>query len=256
MIETVSPRSARQNTPYQLFMLVLCVWALAVLAVGTFVNWSDSTKAILNYADNAVCVVFFMDFVVTLHRTPRKAHYLLTWGWVDLLSSIPMIDALRWGRAARLMRLLRVLRGLRSARALTQFVVGRRAESALLASVLVVLLLLVASSIAILEFEIPQGGNITNAEDAMWWAISTMTTVGYGDRYPVSSEGRLVAIFLMAAGVGVFGTLSGAVASWFLSPAAKETDVDLEEMKRLLLEVRDRLKDVQASDGRPQPREN
>lgn len=54
----------------------------------------------------------------------------------------------------------------------------------------------------------------------MWWAISTMTTVGYGDAYAVTSEGRLVAVFLMAAGVGVFGTLAGLAASWFLSPAS------------------------------------
>jgi voltage-gated potassium channel len=131
-----------------------------------------------------------------------------------------------------------VLRGVKSARALTHFLVGRRAESAFLASVLVTLLLLVSGSIAILEFEVPGGGNITNAEDAMWWAVSTMSTVGYGDRFPITSEGRPVAFFLMAAGVGLFGTVSGAVASWFLSPAAKETDVDLEEIKELLIELR------------------
>ena len=79
----------------------------------------------------------------------------------------------------------------------------------------------------------------------MWWSISTMTTVGYGDRYPITSEGRLVAVFLMATGVGLFGTLSGAVASWFLSPATTDADVDREEIKHLLLEVRNRLKDQQ-----------
>jgi voltage-gated potassium channel len=65
-----------------------------------------------------------------------------------------------------------------------------------------------------------------------------MTTVGYGDWYPITSEGRLVAFFLMAAGVGLFGTVSGAVASWFLSPAAEEAEVDLEEIKALLVELR------------------
>jgi voltage-gated potassium channel len=157
------------------------------------------------------------------------------------LSSIPTVGAFRLGRAARIMRILRVLRGVKSGRALAHFVMGRRGESAFLASVLISLLLLVCCSIAILEFEIPAGGNIQTAEDAMWWAVSTMTTVGYGDRYPISSEGRIVAMFLMASGVGVFGTLSGLAASWFLSPAAQEADSDLAELKVFVQDLRDRL---------------
>jgi voltage-gated potassium channel len=117
---------------------------------------------------------------------------------------------------------------------------SRRTESTLLASSLLALLLIVSASIAILEFEVPGGGNIATAQDAMWWAVSTMTTGGYGDRYPITSEGRIVGVFLMAAGVGLFGVLSGAVASWFLAPAAKEADVNLAEIKQLLLELRDR----------------
>ena len=226
--------------PYDMFMLVLCLWALGLLAVSTFAKWSDSTREVLNYADNVVCGLFLVDFVINLYRAPRRIHYLITWGWIDLLSSIPAIDAGRWGRAARVGRILRVLRAFKSARLLTSFVVGRRTESAVLASALVALLLIVSASIAILQFEVPGGGNIASAEDAMWWTVTTMTTVGYGDRYPITSEGRVVGVFLMVAGVGLFGVLSGAVASWFLSPAAQEADVDLAEIKQLLIELRNR----------------
>ena len=82
----------------------------------------------------------------------------------------------------------------------------------------------------------------------MWWAVSTMTTVGYGDRFPITSEGRAVAIFLMAAGVGAFGTLSGLNASWFLSPAAEEATSERDELKALLVDVQAQLQQKQQSD--------
>lgn len=222
-------------------MLALCLWALLSLATGTVWHLDPETQTILDYADGAVCGLFFVDFLTSLYAAPRRWAYLASWGWIDLLSSIPTVDALRWGRTARLMRVLRVLRGVKSARALAHFVVAQRAQSAFLAAVLLSLLLLVFSSIAMLQFEVPAGGNIQNAEDAMWWAVSTMTTVGYGDTYPTTPEGRLVAVFLMAAGVGVFGTFSGLVASWFLSPTAAETGSDVEQLKAMVADIQRRL---------------
>jgi voltage-gated potassium channel len=243
--------SARERAdavgPYQLFMLVLCAWALAVLAAGSFVRWDPATETILDYADTMVCTLFFIDFLTTVVRSPHRIRYLLTWGWIDLISSIPTIGVLRWGRAARIMRIVRVLRGVKSARAIAHYLVARRAQSAFLASSLLCLLMIVSCSIAILQFEVPAGGNITSAQDAMWWAVSTMTTVGYGDRYPITSEGRMVAVFLMAAGVGAFGMLSGLVASWFLSPAAEEADSDLTEIKAMLADMQARLSTTAAS---------
>jgi voltage-gated potassium channel len=86
-----------------------------------------------------------------------------------------------------------------------------------------------------------KSANIKDAEDAIWWSISTMTTVGYGDRYPVTAEGRLVAGLLMVAGVGLFGTLSGFLAAWFVASgdAHRQEQIDglrveIAEMRRLL----------------------
>jgi voltage-gated potassium channel len=224
--------------PYEFFMLCLCAWALLSLATSTFLRIPDSTATILTYADYAVCGVFFLDFLKSLLRAPNRLKYLVSWGWIDLLSSIPSVGTLRWGRAARVMRILRVIRGLRAARVIAHFLANKRAESAFLASILLTLLVVVCASIAILQFEPMGGGNIHTAEDALWWAVSTMTTVGYGDAYPVTPEGRLVAVFLMAAGVGLFGTLSGLVAAWFLSPAAQDQESELDEIRALLIDLR------------------
>lgn len=81
----------------------------------------------------------------------------------------------------------------------------------------IAVLMVIFSSIAILQVETDINSNIKTAEDAIWWSYVTITTVGYGDKFPVTTEGRLIAAILMTAGVGLFGTFTGFVASWFVS---------------------------------------
>jgi voltage-gated potassium channel len=221
-------------TAYQLFILSVSIWALFSIAAGVFLRLSTETKVILRYADIVACVIFLFDFGVNLVRAKEKGRYLVTWGWIDLLSAIPAVGPLRYGRIGRLIPILRVLRAIRSARTIAFFVTSRRAESAFLAAILVSLVLLMTASIAILQFEAVAGGNIKTAQDAMWWALSTMTTVGSSELYPVTPAGRLIGAFVMAAGVGVFGVISGVAASWFLEPVEKKEDTDIVELKAMI----------------------
>lgn len=121
----------------------------------------------------------------------------------------------------------RVLRGLRATRLLTEVVLQKRSQSTFIAAALLALILVIASSTAILHFENLPESNIRTAEDAIWSAFATITTVGYGDRYPVSSEGRVVAGILMTAGVGLFGVFSAPLAAWFLIPEGQATNNEL-----------------------------
>ncbi len=234
---TASP--ARQRTgPYQIFMLGLCVYALAILSVETFAPLDQRTRQILVYADMGVCGLFFLDFMISLVKARDRLHYLSRWGWVDLLSSIPTIPILRLGRAARILRVLRLLRGVRSIKILSTFILDRRAESGFLAAALLSILLVVFGSIAVLQFESTPEANIKTAQDALWWAFVTITTVGYGDRFPVTSEGRIVGALLMTAGVGLFGTFAGFVAAWFLEPSRRRERSELQDVKEELAAVR------------------
>ena len=232
-------RRAEAEGPYLIFILALSLFALGALAVQTLARLDPSTVEILAYADNGVCALFFLDFVISLLRAEKRARYLIRWGWLDLLSSIPMVAALRWGRAARVIRILRVLRGVRSAKILSEFILHRRAQSGFLAATLVSLLLVVMASIAILQFETSLDANIKTPEDALWWVIVTITTVGYGDKYPVSSEGRLLAGFLMVVGVGLFGVFSGFVAAWFLKPQTQKEQNEIEALAGEIRQLRE-----------------
>ena len=225
--------------PYQLFMLVLCIYALGALFAEHFASLDPGTQQILRWSDNVICALFLVDFLVHLARAPDRWRYFRTWGWIDLLSSIPVVDALRVGRAARVVRILRIFRAIRSMRLLVLFILARRAQGAALAAALISLLLVVAGSIAILQLEQAGDANIRTPEDALWWAITTITTVGYGDRYPVTTAGRVVAGLLMTAGVGLFGTFSGFVAHWFLSPGEEKQDDEVKLLRRDIAELRE-----------------
>jgi voltage-gated potassium channel len=215
-------------SPYELFILVLSVVALIVLGLTVSGIQTSETRQLLDLADLTLCAFFFLDFCRNLAVADNRLRYLYTWGWLDLAASIPAVDALRAGRLARIVRFLRVLRVVKASRILIHALTYRRRESAAWGAALVALLVILTASVAILQLERRADANILSAEDALWWSITTITTVGYGDRYPVTTEGRLVAVALMAVGVGLFGTLSGIAASWFTQPA---TDVAKQEMR-------------------------
>jgi voltage-gated potassium channel len=111
---------------------------------------------------------------------------------------------------------------------------------------LISITLVIFSSIAILNVETKPESNIKGAEDALWWAVVTITTVGYGDKYPITTEGRIIGALLMTAGVGLFGAFTGYVASWFLGSRQKSeadtTDTVNERLiriERLLEKIKD-----------------
>jgi voltage-gated potassium channel len=227
-------------TGYDLFILALSICAIVALAVQSTFVLTAEVRQVLNYADLMVCAVFLGDFVHSVVKAEDRWRYVRTWGWVDLLSCVPAVDALRVGRMARIVRILRVIRGVRSARAIVRYVMERRTQSGFLAATLLTIVFVTLSSIAILQFEVPVNGNIRTAQDAVWWSLSTMSTLGYGDVYPTTPEGRLIAVFLMAIGVGVFGTMAGLIATWFLN-APQEESQDLGEVRALLLDISARL---------------
>lgn len=234
-------RDNEGSPSYQLFMLALCVLSLGVLVLEAVYRKDAQVLRLLEYADNILCAIFLLDFGVTFGRAENRTRYFLTWGWVDLLSSVPMLSAARFGRIARIARLTRVLRALRASRHLKQVVMRQRGKSVALAAALLALFLIIGSSAAILYFEDRPESNIKTADDAVWWAFATITTVGYGEFYPSTAEGRLIAALLMTAGVGLFSAFSAAMAAWFLVPEDEATDAEIAQLRSEIAAMRELL---------------
>ncbi|PAW60913.1 MAG: hypothetical protein B9S34_16695 [Opitutia bacterium Tous-C1TDCM] len=232
--------SAEKIGAFQLVLLALSVLVLTAIAVDTFLTLPPEISRVLYGVDTIVCGVFFTDFVIRFRAAPSKAAFM-KWGWIDLLASIPVIDSLRWGRLVQVFRVIRLLRGLRTLHRLLAILFAHRTRSGLASVGLISFLVVTFSSVGILVCERVPSANIRTAEDAIWWSLTTITTVGYGDKYPVTTAGRFVAVSVMVIGVGLFGTLSGLVASLFLGKTEqKHSDDDLTilaELRALRAEV-------------------
>jgi voltage-gated potassium channel len=200
---------------FQILIIILSIYVLVALFLDTVLVLPAETSNLLTIVDNAICIIFLIDFGIRYRKADSKLQFM-KWGWIDLISSIPMLDIFRAGRLFRLVRLFRILRAVRSTKLLISHAFKNRKQGTFSAVAVISLLLVIFSSIAILNIENDPASNIKTAEDALWWSFVTITTVGYGDKYPVTTEGRLIAAILMTAGVGLFGTFTGFVASWFM----------------------------------------
>ncbi|MFV5691974.1 potassium channel family protein [Flavobacterium sp. LT1R49] len=200
---------------FNIIILVLTIYVLGALLVETVFVLPTETSKLLNFIDKVICLIFFIDFTVRFFKAKNKLKFM-RWGWIDLISSIPVVNYFRAGRLLRLIRLLRIIRAFRSSKQLLNHVFKNKAKGAFTSVSIFAILLIIFSAIAILQVENTKEGNIKSAEDAIWWAYVTITTVGYGDKYPVTTEGRLIAVILMTAGVGLFGTFTAYASSWFV----------------------------------------
>jgi voltage-gated potassium channel len=245
----------RHGNAYNLFILVLTVLSLGIM-VALLLPLSDATIRLLQVYDTVICLVFLVDFALNLKRAPTKRGYFLDErGWLDLLGSIPSLGFFRYTallRLARLSRFARISRlvGAKNKHELFDDVIHNRGQYAAFITLLAALMVMVVCGVAMLEAESRSSEpNITTGGDALWWSMVTITTVGYGDRYPVTMSGRVIATFVMVAGVGIIASLASILASVLIPPANPQshnapmaTDnaviQELASMRRELAELR------------------
>lgn len=226
MSNVSSPPSSEQEGLSQKRQLVihanyeLFVLALAVLQVINSALWlvlRDQREGQVTFMIAVGISLFFIaDSTYRWLRAPDRRQFLVgRRGWLLWLGSLPVpfIALLRilWYRWA--------IRNLRRSdySTMMQIVVEKRAQSTLLGAIFAAIIVLEAAAILILgaESKSPQA-NIQTAGDAMWWTVVTVATVGYGDKYPVTSAGRVIGVFVMIVGVGLFGVLTSFLAQWFV----------------------------------------
>lgn len=187
----------------KLVVMLLSIFSILLLTLTFFIPQDSEVSRLLSIFDYMLCVVFLYDFFDQFFKAENKWTYFIKHGWLDLLSSIPLVPQFRYVRIFRIFRILRIIK---SVKILVTFIKDNRAMSLYGFVIFCACMILILCTTAVLYVE--QGvGNIKTAEDALWWSFITITTVGYGDLYPVTNIGRLITVVLIVSGVASFGAL-------------------------------------------------
>jgi voltage-gated potassium channel len=196
----------------------------------------DATVQVLSIYDNLICAIFLIDFFLNLKNSPKKSDYFIKdRGWLDLLGSIPSLGLFanagkyaglfRLARLSRLARIARLMKG-GGKEALIKDVLANRSRYTGFITILMTIIVLTTCSVLVLQFESKSTeANIKTGWDALWYAVVTITTVGYGDFYPKTVLGRIAGMFIMFAGVGIIGVLASILSSLLVgAPSTPEEE--------------------------------
>jgi voltage-gated potassium channel len=185
-----------------IIIMLLSIFSIMLLSLLFFIPSDSEVYRLIGYFDLILCLIFLIDFFNQLHKAENKWKYFYTVGWLDLLSSVPMVSEFRFVRVFRIFRVIRIFK---SIRLLIDFIKQNKAASLYGFVVFTAFTTLVLSTTAVLHFE-KDVGNIKTAEDALWWSFITITTVGYGDFFPVTYMGKGITFILIVCGIASFGT--------------------------------------------------
>jgi voltage-gated potassium channel len=239
-------RHELKDVGYEIFVGAVSVLSILNLVL-MYVVEDESLDTVL-YSMNAVLtVILFIDFVYRLVTAPsRSGYFFRQFGWADLLASLPVLE-LKILRVFRLVRVGRLLRE-NGIRVIGNRLMRNRAGSALLTLLLLGILVLEFGSLWMLALEqSAPGANITTASDALWYVIVTISTVGYGDQYPVTTGGRILGAVIIVIGVGIFGTFTGYLANLFLAPKPTKEEVEVLETRERVAHLRELMAQQQAT---------
>jgi voltage-gated potassium channel len=205
-------------------IFVLAVTSLSILNIflAIFVRDPNTTQVIF-ITDAILILIFGIDFLRRLRVADDVRAYLTKgWGWLDIISIIPM---LRIARILRIIRVTRVLQRMGGVGPAMSAFFANRASGGLLLVFFIAILVLEFGSLTVLfaERDAP-GASILTARDAVWYLIVTMSTVGYGDLVPVTDLGRVIGTVIIVVGVGVFGTLTGFLATIFTASSGNDAE--------------------------------
>ena len=206
---------------WESILLILSIYILVELLIAAIIPFSPPVQATLDRIDFSICIIFLADFFIFLFISNDKKNFFKT-RWIDFVSSIPFVHFFRVLRVFRIVRvikafkLLQLLRGVKGIMPIIRFITKNKLRSILITYVFLLVLVMLYCSLAFFMFEKEININIKNYFDAIWWSFITVTSVGYGDVYPISTEGRIIGMILTLCGMGLFSLITAEISAKFV----------------------------------------
>lgn len=221
---------------FDVVIQVLIIASLVAFTIETFPDNSEKTKQFLHYFEYFCVIIFSVEYVLRIYIADKPLKYIFSfYGIIDLLAILPFyltsVFDFRALRAFRIFRIFRMFKLIRYNKALRRFHIayGLIKEELILFLMLTFIFLFLASA-GIYYFENEaQPQYFSSIVDSGWWAAVTLTTVGYGDVYPVTGGGKIFTLFILLIGVGIITIPAGLIAS-SLSKARKIQEDNLKDV--------------------------
>ena len=218
--EIVENSDTKSGRTFDLIVQALIIVSIISFSIETLPNLSESTKEILRLIEIISVSVFTVEYVARVLLAKVKREFIFSFfGIIDLLAILPFYFStgldLRSLRAFRLLRLIRILKLARYNHAMQRFhrafLIAKEELALFLFAAIIILYL---AGVGIYYFENPaQPDAFSSVFHSLWWAVATLTTVGYGDIYPITVGGKIFTFFILLIGLGIVSMPAGIMAS-------------------------------------------
>ncbi len=239
---------------YNIFSFIISLISIIIIILQTINPIPAYLEESFIFLDKFFSLIFLAEFIFRLIIAEKKLAYL-KWGWIDLLSAIPFYQ-FKIFRIFKIIAFVRVLKSFMQIWRLKNILKQHNSlqsivNNSFFAFILLTIIITIISTLSVVYFEnqdpnLNTTTHITTIEQAFWWSLVTITTVGYGDLFPYTLGGKITAIILMFFGIGLFSSLTVYTSSFLTNRFGEKRDEkEIKELSKEIQEIKKMIKNLE-----------